>query len=161
MTSESRRLQAQLLTFPTSRVLWMNCYLPRDPQLQTFDDTELVSTQAEVESLVTANSTCEVVWAAVLNYDMQRDNHFTRTVAAALYRMGLTSVWQGREVGHTHVHTDGIGTSQINHFLVSRQLLGLVEDCGQVHSGDNLSCHSPIFLSLRLCDMLHSQIRTP
>ena len=66
--------------------------MPCDPQLQTFEDTELLSTLAEVESLVTANNGCEVVWAADLNYNMKLDNHFTRTVAAALTRMGLTSV---------------------------------------------------------------------
>ena len=70
MASKSQRLQDQLLTFPTCTVLWMNGYLLCDPQLQTFDDTELVSTLAEVETLVTANSDCEVVCAADLNYDM-------------------------------------------------------------------------------------------
>ena len=150
LATKSRRLQVQLLTFPTCKVLWLKGYLPRDLQLQTFDDTELLTTLGEVESLITANNGCAVVWAADLNYDMKRDNHFTRTVAAALTRMGLTSVWQGREVGHTHVHTDSIGTSTIDHFLVSRRLLGLVEDCGPIHRGDNLFRHSTIFLSLRL-----------
>ena len=150
LASKSRRLQAQLLTFPTCTVLWVNGYLPCDPQQQTFEDTELISTLTEVESLINANIGCKVVWAADLNYDMKRNNHFTRTVAAALTRMGLTSVWQGQEIGHTHVHTDGVGTSQIDHFLVSRRLLGLVEDCGPVYRGDNLSRHSPIFLCLRL-----------
>ena len=54
----------------------------------TFEDTELVSTLTEVESLINANIGCKVVWAADLNYDMKRDNHFTRTVAAALTRIG-------------------------------------------------------------------------
>ena len=98
LATQSRRLQAQLLTFPTCKVLWVNGYLPCDPQVQTFDDTELVATLAEVEGLITTNNECEVVWAADLNYDMKRDNHFTRTVAAALTRMGLTSLWQGRDV---------------------------------------------------------------
>ena len=150
VATSSPRLQAQLLTFPTCTVLWVNAYMPCDPQLQTFDDTELLATLGEVESLVTANAGCEVVWAADLNYDTRRNNHFTRTVAAALARMGLTSVWEGRVVDHTHVHTDGISSSVIDHFLVSRPLLELVEDCGPIHRGDNLSRHSPIFLRLRL-----------
>ena len=58
---------------------------------------------------------------------------------------------------HTHVHKDGIGTSIIDHFLVSRKLLGLVEDCGPVHRGDNLSRHSAIFLSLRLGEIFCRQ----
>ena len=135
----------------------MNGYMPCDPQLQTFDDTELLTTLGEVESLVAANAGCEVVWAADLNFDMKRNNHFTRTVAGALERMGLTSVWKGRMVDHTHVHTDGISTSVIDHFLVSRQLLELVENCGPVHRGDNLSRHSAIFLRLRLGEVRRQQ----
>ena len=150
VATRSPRLQAQLLSFPTCKVLWINGYMPCDPQLDTFDDTELLTTLGEVESLVTANSDCEVVWAADLNYDMRRNNHFTRTMAAALEKLGLTSVWHGREVDHTHMHTDGVNSSIIDHFLVSRQLLGLVEDCGPIHRGDNLSRHSPIVLRLRL-----------
>ena len=97
LATKSPRLQAQVLTFPTCKILWLNGYMPCDPQLQTFEDTELLATLAEVESLITENNNCEVVWAADLNFDMRRDNHFTRTVASALTRMGLTSVWEGRE----------------------------------------------------------------
>jgi hypothetical protein len=80
------------LATKSRRLNWLNCYLPCDPQLQTFDDTELLATLGEVDSLITASNGCEVVWAADLNYDIKQDNHFTRTVAAALTRMGLTSV---------------------------------------------------------------------
>ena len=88
----SRRLQAQLLAFPACKVLWINGYLPCDPQLQDFDDTELVATLNQVESLVTPHPECEVVWAAELNWDVSRENHFTRTVASVLDRLNLTSV---------------------------------------------------------------------
>ena len=37
LASKSRRLQAQLLTFSTCTVLWVNGYLPCDPQQQTFE----------------------------------------------------------------------------------------------------------------------------
>ena len=107
--------------------------MPCDPQLQDFDDTKLVATLSEVEDLVTANEGCQVIWAADMNWDTSRDNHFTRTVAAALDRIGLTSVWEGRSVDFTHIHTDGVTTSTLDHFLVSQQLLGLVEECGPVH----------------------------
>ena len=157
--TSSPRLQAQILTFPTCNILWINGYMPCDPQLQSFDDTDLVSTLSEVESLVTTHTTCEVVWASDMNWDTSRDNHFTRTVAAALQRIGLTSVWEGREIDYTHIHTDGVSTSTIDHFLVSRGLLKLVEECGPVHQGDNLSRHSPILLSLRLGEMERQEVR--
>ena len=157
VATQSPRLQAQLLTFPTCKVLWLNGYMPCDPQLDTFDDTELLTTLGEVESLVAVNTDCEVVFAGDFNYDMRRNNHFTRTMAAALERLGLTSVWQGRYVDHTHMHTDGVSSSVIDHFLVSRRLLELVEDCRPIHRGDNLSRHSPVVLRLRLGEICQRQ----
>ena len=127
--------------------------MPCDPQLQTFDDTELLATLSEVESLISSNSDCDIVWAADMNWDKSRDNHYTRTVAAAMERLKLTSVWDGQNIDYTHVHTDGIATSTIDHFLVSSRLVGLVEECGPVHRGDNLSRHLPIFLRLRLGEL--------
>ena len=151
---QSLRVQAQVLTFPTGKVIWVNSYMPCDPQTQHFDDTELIETLSEVERILASNSDCEVVWSADMNYDTRRDNHFTRTVSPVLQRLGLTSVWEGRNIDYTHVHTDGVNTSIIDHFLVSPGLLDLVEDCGPLHRGDNLSRHSPILLSLRLGDLV-------
>ena len=36
---KSLRVQAQMLSFPTGKVLWINAYLPCDPQQVQFDDT--------------------------------------------------------------------------------------------------------------------------
>ena len=60
----------------------------------------------------------------------------------------------------THTHTDGTSTSVIDHFVVSRRLLQLVDDCGPVHRGDNLSRHCPILLSLRLGELPRRQAAT-
>ena len=78
------------------------------------DHTELLSTLGEVESLITSNVGCEVVWAAELTYDMSRNNHFTRTVTVALEMMGLTLVWQDCPKDHTQVHTDDVSRSVID-----------------------------------------------
>ena len=40
VATKSPRLQAQILSFPTCEILWINCYFPCDPPLQHFDDTE-------------------------------------------------------------------------------------------------------------------------
>ena len=95
VSSKSPRVQAQLLTFPTCKIIWINCYMPCDPQTQHFDDTELIETLSEVERMITSNGDCEVVVSADMNYDTRRDNHFTRTVAPVLLRLGLSSVWEG------------------------------------------------------------------
>ena len=153
----SPRIQAQKLTFSTCEVLWINTYFPCDPQLQNYDATELIQTLAEVEALVTAAGNCEVILAGDINCDFRRNNMFTRTVTATQRRLGLTSVWEGRAIDHTHTHTDGTSTSIIDHFVVSPRLLQLVEDCGPIHRGDNLSRHTPILLSLRLGELPRRQ----
>ena len=56
--------------------------MPCDPQVQTFDDSELLTTLGEVESLMQTNVGCKVVWAGDLNFEASRDNHFTRTVSS-------------------------------------------------------------------------------
>ena len=150
---QSPRVQAQILTFPACKLLWINSYLPCDPQMQQFDDTQLIQTLSEIEKMVTSSSECEIVWSGDLNYDPKRDNHFTRTVSATLQRLNLTSVWEGRNVDYTHIHTDNVATSTLDHFCVSSRLLNLVEDCGPAHRGDNLSRHSAIFLSLWLGEL--------
>ena len=140
VVTKSPRLQAQVLNFSNCKVLWINGYMPCDPQQQTIDETKLLATLGEVESLVLSNAGCEVVWAANMNYDMRRDNHFIRTVASVLERMGLTSVWQDCPIDHTHIYTDGVSTSVIDHFLVSRRLLGEVEDCAEMEKDARSAC---------------------
>ena len=113
----------------------------------------------EVETIIAAHSDCEVVIAADLNWDLSRDNHFTRIMAPAINKLGLTSVWKSKNIDFTHTHTDGMSHSTIDHFLLSRRLLELVVDCGPVHRGENLSRHCPIFLSLRLGDVQKLELR--
>ena len=156
--SKSPRVQAQVVTFPNCKLVWINTYMPCDPQKQQFDDTELLESLATVEGIISASSDCEIVWSGDINYDERRDNHFTRTVTAALQRLGLTSVWKDHPVDHTHIHTDGVSTSTIDHFLVSPRLLGLVERGTALQRGDNLSRHSPILLTLRLGELPRREV---
>ena len=153
LVAQSPRVQAQILSFPACKILWINLYMPCDPQLQHFEDTELIQTLCEIERLVILSRDCEVIVSGDINYETRRDNHFTRTVSAFLKKLQLSSVWEGRNVGFTHVHTDRVSTSVLDHFLLSQRLLSLVDDCGPIHRGDNLSRHSPIFLSLRLGEL--------
>ena len=103
------------------------------------------------DSEVTFNMTEEEAEPKVLESLLFLVAHYwSRTVAAALEQLRLTSVWDAQYIDYTHVHTDGIATSTIDHFLISSRLVGLVEECGPVHRGDNLSRHSPIFLRLKL-----------
>ena len=49
VVAKPRRVQAQVLNFPRCKILWINSYLPCDPQLHQLDDTELIQTLSEIK----------------------------------------------------------------------------------------------------------------
>ena len=62
------RIQAQVLQLPSTRVLWLNTYLPTDPQtIGEYDDTELRGVLSEVENVLNNNNFDDVVWGSDLN----------------------------------------------------------------------------------------------
>ena len=61
------RVQAQVLHLPAGRILWINTYMPTDPgPVATWDEHELVTSLAEVESLLTHTSMTSVCGAGTL-----------------------------------------------------------------------------------------------
>ena len=76
--------------------------------------------------------------------------YFARTMASFVERLGLVSLWSDHPVNYTYMHNDNKSVSVLDHFLLSPRLLGLVEECGVVERGDNLSGHCPIWVRLRL-----------
>ena len=149
--TQSYRVQAQILNLPSSRVLWINTYLPPDPQLVgEYDDGDLREVLGEVEGILASSSYDDVVWGSDLNWDMRRNTHFSRTMSSFVERTGLVSLWSRHPVPYTHVHTDQKSRSTIDHYLLSPRLVPLVSECGIVERGDNLSRHCPIWVKIRL-----------
>ena len=70
------RLQAQILNFSNTRLLWINSYLPTDPQNAAFNDTELMEVLAEVENIMDNSVYDDILWQGDLNWDMSRDSDF-------------------------------------------------------------------------------------
>ena len=141
------RIQAQLLNFPNSRLLWINSYLPNDPLTVNFDDTELTEVLVEVEKIMDKTDFDDIIWNGDLNWDMARNSGFSLTMDRFMKRIGLIPVWERNPVDFTHMHTDLISTSTLDHFVVNERLLPLIQ-AGVLHLGDNLSRHSPIMLKL-------------
>ena len=145
------RIQCQVLHLPSTRVLWINSYLPTDPQtIGEYDDTELRNVLVEVENIIENNNFDDIVWGSDLNWDPSRNSHFSRTMQSFVQKLGLVSLWSSNPVPYTHMHTDGKSSSTIDHFLLTPRLVPLVEDCGVIERGDNLSRHCPIWVKLRL-----------
>ena len=153
ISTKNFRIQAQVLHFPTTKLLWINSYLPNDPQTINFDDHELLETLAEIENIMDTSDYDDVCWLGDLNWDMNRNSGFSTTMSRFTERLGLVSVWNKFPVGYTHIHTDFSSTSTIDHFLVNPRLLSVVVDAGAIHLGDNLSRHSPIMMKLSIGDL--------
>ena len=151
VTTGGFRIQAQVLNMPTCKLLWLNTYMPTDPQRVTeYDDTDLQEVLLEVETILSSSNYTDVIWAGDLNWDMKRATYFSRTMYAFVERLGLVSLWSNHPVRYTYMHTDNKSSSVLDHFLLSPRLLNLVEGCGVVERGDNLSGHCPIWVKLRL-----------
>ena len=157
------RIEAQVLNLPSSRLLWINTYLPTDPQkILNFDDTELMEVLGEIETILTSVSYSDVLWTGDLNWDMKRGTQFSRTMHEFVNRMGLVTLWSQHPVDYTHIHTDYKSTSTVDHFVLSPRLVPLVVDSGVIHRGDNLSRHSPIWVKLNLGSLpLRKQLASP
>ena len=150
ISTKSFRIQSQILNFPSCRLLWINAYLPTDPQTIIFDDKELAEVLSEIESIIRSTQYNYLILNGDLNYDKTRQTGFVENVMAFTNRVGLIDLWDEYPCDFTHIHTDFKSTSVLDCFLVSENLLPLVKDCRPLHLGQNLSRHSPILLCLDL-----------
>ena len=147
---ENFRIQAQVLDFPASKLLWINAYFPTDPLTINFDETELLQTIRDIEKVMDEAEYDDVMLGGDLNWDNRRNTGFSVVMREFSARIGLRSVWEKFPVGFTHIHTDLKATSILDNFMMNERLLDLVEDAGGLHLGDNLSRHSPVMVRLNL-----------
>ena len=103
------RLQAQILHFPNTVLLWINSYLPTDPLTMRFNDEELLEVLREVEDIMDRTEFDNVLWGGDLNWDPLRDTGFSETMSRFMDKIGLVSVWDKFPISYTHIHTDYIG----------------------------------------------------
>ena len=148
--SSSFRIQAQILNFLTSKLLWINLYLPTDPQTQVFDESELLEVLQELTNIIRVTEFTDILVNGDLNWDPRRRTGFSNVVKEFIDSEGLVPLWQSHAVDFTHIHTDMKSTAVLDHFLVNERLANLVEECKVLHLGDNMSRHSPILLRLRV-----------
>ena len=148
--TKSFRIQAQILEFPSTRLLWINSYLPNDPLTIIFDDQELNDVLTEIENILDTNDFDDLLWQGDLNWEVTRTSGFSTRMKQFLDRLGLVSVLEQFPISYTNVHTDLVSTTTLDHFIVNERLLAAVIDADVLHLGDNLSRHSPIMLKLNL-----------
>ena len=118
--------------------------------MEVFDATALNEVLDEVETILNTVTCTDVVWAGDLNWDSGRKSKFSKIMKEFVEKTGLVSLWDNHPIDFTHIHTDNKSISTVDHFLISPSLVPCISSCGVVHRGDNLSRHSPIWLSLSL-----------
>ena len=150
INTKSPRIQAQILNFEHSRLLWINAYFPNDPLTVQFDATQLMTVLTEMENILDNSEYDDVLLCGDINWDMSRQSGFSVTMHQFLARVGLSSVWNSHHIDYTHIHTGDKSVTTLDHFICNERLIPLVKDCGPLHFGDNLSRHSPIMLKLDL-----------
>ena len=94
--TDSNRVQAQILNFPLSRLLWINAYFPTDPGTRIFDDHELMEVLNAIENILDTAQFDDVMLSADMNWDMSRQMGFALSVRQFLNRVNLCSLWESK-----------------------------------------------------------------
>ena len=153
------RLLATKFSFPSSSLLVVNSYFPCNPQIDSFDDTELLTLLEDIKRVVESSECLNVMLAGDLNSDFARQNKFTDIVEEYLSELGLIIFWQNTDedpnhmiqnVDFTNRHeaNDNVSYSVIDHFASSRCIYNAVKEAGVLHSGENTSTHSAIYAKI-------------
>ena len=144
------RIQAQILHLNDYKLLWINVYMPTDPQTMELNENELISTLNEIERIVSISSFHDVLLGGDWNFDKSRTSRFCRIISDFLSRNNLLSVWDKFQCDFTYQHTNLTSFSTIDHFFVTNNFLENCLDAAPIHLGDNRSNHSPIMVKLKL-----------
>ena len=162
IASTNFRLQATKFNFPSGQFLLINTYFPCDPQKQNFDDTELLTLQADIESVIRTADCPNVTLAGDLNAHFLRDSTFTRQIKNFLADMNLKIFWENTDNSEDHLIENVDFThlfiqdnkapsySTIDHFAANSSVFNAVTEAGVVHCGANPSNHSVIYAKFKV-----------
>ena len=87
-------LQTTKFTFPSSSVLIINAYFPCDPQVDEFNDSELLAVLADTQTLFRESQCSDILLAGDLNCHFARQTKFTNLVKDSFSERGLIVMWQ-------------------------------------------------------------------
>ena len=77
---QSWRIQAQVLHLNDYKLLLVNVYMPVDPQLQTIDEAELLSTLEVIENIISSSNYNDALLCGDWNWDASRNTRFCRII---------------------------------------------------------------------------------
>ena len=152
VTCSNSRLLGTKFCFPEWNCLLINAYFPCDPRLDHFDDTELINVLADMKRMIEKSDCSNILLAGDLNSHFQRNTQFTQIVQQELDELELSLLWNQTDFNvdftYSHIQNETIYFSTIDHFALSNKLMSAVLEAGVIHSGENSSNHSAIYLKL-------------
>ena len=157
VSSSNWRIQGQVLHSGNYKLLWLNIYMPTDPQTMQLDETELSEALAEIDKIIHTSKFHDIICGGDFNYDQNRASRFCSVVNEFLDKHGLVSVWSKFPADFTYQHHNLISFSTIDHFFVTERFLDHCVDASPINLGDNRSNHSPIILKIRLPEAVQTE----
>ena len=151
---ESKRVQAIHVKINNNAYVFINIYMPTDPQTNNFDDSELIKTLQDIRYVFSLyEPSVNFILMGDLNCDFQRNSRFVHIINNFLDEQNLVTVWNKFPVDFTYCHPTPNNERQyifstIDHFLVNENFIqNCVEGC-VLHLGENLSKHELLFLKI-------------
>ena len=155
------RLQATKFTFLNSSLLVINAYFPCDPQVDDFDDNEILAALADIEVLIRQAQCSDILLAGDLNSHFSRQTRLTNLVKDSFDDQGLLIAWQHPDSSHDHTiatidytHCSvarGVASlSIIDHLVTNQRVYDAISEAGVIHTGENPSNHSAIYAKINV-----------
>ena len=125
------------------------------------DDSELVALLVDIRSLIEQSQSQNVLLAGDLNCHFERYTRFTTIIKDSLSEQSLSLVWQHPDSDPNHTIqavdytfcnvTNRVASySTIDHFVTSPRIFKAITEAGVIHSGENQSNHSAIFIKFKV-----------
>ena len=151
--SMSRRICGCSLNTTELNILLLCVYFPTDHRAGDQNLTDLDLMLQDIKYFIDNTNCDKVIIGGDINCDFSRNTSFVRTVAEFISSHKLKVVWNNFNIDYTHIHTDDVSTSTIDHFFMSPDCYA--STAFTLHHVDNTSRHCAIFMHV-LCPPLPS-----
>ena len=157
----SFRIQATKFDLPSGSLLVVNTYFPCDPRVNNFNEEELLSVLLEIKSLMNNHNCNYNLILGDFNSHFSRHSAFTNIVHDFFDENNIKIFWENPDDTKGHLiqkidftfqfsNDQETFSSIIDHFAGNQNVYNAAKEAGVLHSGDNPSNHSPIYLKVKL-----------
>ena len=152
--SMSRRVCGCVIQTVDFDILLLCVYFPTDKQMGESHLHDLEMVLHDINYFVENTPCTKLVIGGDFNCDFARDTHFVTCVRSFILSHQSQSAWDLFPIDFTHIHTDGVSTSTIDHIIVSHSLQ--ISNAFTLHHIDNTSRHSAISVHVN-CVLIDTQ----